>query len=184
MVRIYYSSIYVQYYVDSDQHLTRKPEYQLIYTVIPSFLESGGLRALALSLISTLAKVLTFSLETGSFFLQFLGKRSVCTLLRLSIIPNSADWWYNTEEGAGSAPRSNTAPPPPPSLPAELVPGRCPVCGRGLREAEAGATLAPVSGLVFCYACLVTRVRQAGKCPVTGAPLKEDQLVRIFLPER
>ena len=48
----------------------------------------------------------------------------------------------------------------------------------------AGATLAPVSGLVFCYACLVTRVRQAGKCPVTGAPLKEDQLVRIFLPER
>ena len=58
------------------------------------------------------------------------------------------------------------------------------MCGRGLREAEAGATLAPVSGLVFCYACLVTRVRQAGKCPVTGAPLKEDQLVRIFLPER
>ena len=25
--------MYVQYYVDSDQHLTRKPEYQLIYTV-------------------------------------------------------------------------------------------------------------------------------------------------------
>ena len=37
--------------------------------------ESGGWRGLALKSISSFAKLITFSLETGSFFLQFLGRQ-------------------------------------------------------------------------------------------------------------
>ena len=43
-----------------------------------TFSGSGGWRGLGLSSISSFAKVVTFSLETGSFFLQFLGKKK-CT---------------------------------------------------------------------------------------------------------
>ena len=44
-------------------------------TIVWTFSGSGGWRGLGLNLIRSFAKVVTFSLETGSFFLQFLGSK-------------------------------------------------------------------------------------------------------------
>merc|ERR1711971_1186789 len=125
--------------------------------------ESGGWRGLALNSISSFAKLITFSLETGSFFLQFL------------------DWWYNREDTPSPAFSSEAIPPPPPLLASDVPRDMCPVCRKARGQ---GDTLAPVSGLVFCYPCIVTSVRKNGKCPVTGLPLMEEDLIRIFWPEK
>ena len=58
---------------------------------------------------------------------------------------------------------------------------RCPIC-RAKRKNE---TLVPISGYVYCYKCIVGHLRTdetKGTCPVTGLPVAEDDLIRIFPP--
>jgi len=124
--------------------------------------ESRGLKHLAITSVSGAARILTFSLEVGSFFLQFL------------------DWWY-AQGGVGGAHTvqgdSQDIPKPPPAitdLPARG--GTCPICQKKRR----GDTVLASSGLVFCYACIVQHLRKEARCPITRLPAKEEQLVRIF----
>ena len=58
---------------------------------------------------------------------------------------------------------------------------RCPIC-RTIRKNE---TLVPSSGYVYCYKCIIGHLRsEDGKdsCPVTGLPVNEDDLIRLFPP--
>ena len=56
---------------------------------------------------------------------------------------------------------------------------KCPIC---LGKAE-NETLLPISGLVFCYRCIIQQLRTEGKCPVTNFATNEEQLVRIYPSE-
>lgn len=57
--------------------------------------------------------------------------------------------------------------------------GSCPLCScRPWRQPTACSR----TGLVFCHVCIVKHVRQFGTCPVTGTPVTESQLVRIYEP--
>ena len=58
---------------------------------------------------------------------------------------------------------------------------KCPIC-RAKRKNE---TLVPSSGYVFCYKCIVSHLRSGedeGSCPVTGLPVREADLIRLFPP--
>ena len=57
----------------------------------------------------------------------------------------------------------------------------CPVC----RTKRKNETLVPSSGYVFCYKCIIGHLRSeegGGSCPVTGLPVREEDLIRIFPP--
>ena len=52
----------------------------------------------------------------------------------------------------------------------------CPLC----HEPRINPT-ASTSGYVFCFKCLVSKLRQDGECcPLTGIPCKESQIVRLY----
>ena len=58
---------------------------------------------------------------------------------------------------------------------------RCPAC----RTKRKNETLVPSSGYVYCYKCIIGHLRsEDGKnsCPVTGLPVYEDDLIRLFPP--
>ena len=58
---------------------------------------------------------------------------------------------------------------------------RCPVC----RTKRKNETLVPISGYVYCYKCIVSYLRRdetKDSCPMTGLPVTEDSLIRIFPP--
>jgi peroxin-12 len=75
--------------------------------------------------------------------------------------------------------------PPPPLPPVQLkgtensdckIKWACPWC----HEPRINPT-ASTSGYVFCYKCLLLKLRRDGEyCPVTGMPCKESQVVRLF----
>jgi len=121
--------------------------------------ESHGLTHLAITSVSTTARILTFSLEVGSFFLQFL------------------DWWY-TQGGPTAGDRDTQDIPRPPPIITDpgVKGGTCPLCYKKRR----GDTVLPASGLVFCYTCIVHNLRREARCPITKLPAKEEQLIRIF----
>ncbi|XP_068218105.1 peroxisome assembly protein 12 [Palaemon carinicauda] len=102
------------------------------------------------------------SLEVTAFFLQFL------------------DWFYSS----GNTPRSIASKPipAPPQITDELKPSSlksedCPVCYKKRKQ----DTALSVSGYVFCYSCILTYVKNEGKCPVTGYPATSSHLIRIYL---
>ncbi|KAL3765784.1 hypothetical protein ACHAWO_011731 [Cyclotella atomus] len=72
--------------------------------------------------------------------------------------------------------------PPPPLPPVKLNTSvvldkwACPLC----HEARINPA-ASTSGYVFCYKCLILKLRQDGEhCPLTGMPCKERQVVRLY----
>jgi len=112
------------------------------------------------SILTYFANIVSFSFETGSFLLQFL------------------DNWYNKSDVKKMAVFESIPPPPPPfSQEMRSSKGCCPLCRKRLGN---GKTLAPISGLLFCYLCIVSYIREHSKCPVTKLPLQEKDLVRIF----
>jgi peroxin-12 len=93
------------------------------------------------------------------------------------------EWWFGTAEAALAPAQRLPVPPPPPPL--ALAPGgvplpadarTCPLC---LRPRTNPALAAP-SGIAFCYPCLRAALERTGCCPVTGAPVAEDQVRRLF----
>ena len=81
-------------------------------------------------------------------------------------------------------------PVPPPPCPSANLPKdngkldlriKCPIC----RTKRKNETLVPISGYVYCYKCIVSHLRSDNNkdaCPVTGLPVNEEELVRIFPP--
>jgi len=119
---------------------------------------SGGWRKVTAASVQSLAKMLTFGLEVGSFFLQFI------------------DWWYNQERDTRDNITDSVPKPPSPLKGLPNLENCCPIC----RKKWKAETVLSSSGLVFCYVCIVRYLRKHGKCPVTSLPSKESQLVRIF----
>ena len=166
------------------------------------FLESGGLSYFLSSSISKFSRLLTFCLEFGSFFLQFLGRfcciewereREKCdvnyVLLQTGGITGLPSIWRRSYTALINCPLHLLLPSVtvsllsfmmkwPPVYYAGVVGGLCPLC----RRRRVGHCVAPVSGILYCYSCIVLHVRDHQKCPVTGLPLKEEDLVRVFPP--
>ena len=78
--------------------------------------------------------------------------------------------------------KSAVPPPPPPPLLEEfknktIHPNTCPICDQKPLINPSVST----SGHVFCYKCLVLKVRDnGGRCPLTGMACEEEQVVRVF----
>ncbi|XP_018013662.1 peroxisome assembly protein 12, partial [Hyalella azteca] len=109
---------------------------------------------------ATPVKLMEF-LELAAFLLQFL------------------ETWYSSDRssGASMAPQHESRVPPfPHEAPAGGPDPRCPVCHGEIKQPTALA----VSGLVFCYACVLPHVRRWRTCPVTGYPASTRQLVRVY----
>jgi hypothetical protein len=92
----------------------------------------------------------------------------------LSGIDGSSRSWWN---GSSDVP----PPPPPVPLPNEKgVPaGACPLCRRLNRRKPTASS----SGYVFCFTCILDYVQRHRKCPITGSPCKETDLIRLYEPE-
>ena len=139
--------------------------------------------------------------QEASFYNFSVGNDLLYNQGKIRILLSLKDWWYNREDTQSPTFSSEAIPPPPP-LASDVPRDMCPVCRRARGQ---GDTLAPVSGLVFCYPCIVTSVRweqfrqavhcseindsicfyrKDGKCPVTGLPLIEEDLIRLFWPEK
>ncbi|KAJ8667824.1 hypothetical protein QAD02_009487 [Eretmocerus hayati] len=116
-----------------------------------NFGATDGLEVLRLSIVR--------SIEVGAFFLQFLQ-------------------WWNQEHYYNFS--LTTLPiPPPPQIPdyAKQYKGICPVC----RKTPHIHTAVASSGFVYCYQCILLEIRKHKKCPVTGYPIDEDDLVRLYI---
>ncbi|KAH8276423.1 hypothetical protein KR018_006912 [Drosophila ironensis] len=104
-------------------------------------------------------------LEVLAFFLQFV------------------QWWYSNDQRrkVGGALLNPEALPERPlegdegrqELPKR---GECPVCLLAIQT----PTACSVSGYVFCWQCIVKRLKEQGTCPVTGYPISLEDLVRIY----
>jgi len=86
----------------------------------------------------------------------------------------------NIGENAAEDGNFMTIPPPfPPSIKrdgTQIDPTLCPLC-----EEERINPVASTSGYVYCYKCIIMSIRNNGKkCPITGMPCTESQLVRIY----
>ena len=96
------------------------------------------------------------SKQEASFYNFLVGNDWLFNTQKNIILNFLKDWWYNREDTQSPTFSSEAIPPPPPALTSDVPRDLCPVCRRGLGQ---GDTLAPVSGLVFCYPCIVTHVR-------------------------
>lgn len=85
---------------------------------------NGGWRKVAVTSVQSLAKVLTFGLEVGSFFLQFV------------------DWWYNQERDTSEAIADSVPKPPSPMKGLPNMENCCPIC-RKKWKAETVLSRAP-----------------------------------------
>ncbi|XP_034952198.1 peroxisome assembly protein 12 [Chelonus insularis] len=105
-----------------------------------------------------LQRVLMKFIELGAFFLQFYN------------------WWnqeqYYTNLTALPVPR-------PPQIPdtAKRYEGLCAIC---LSPPNIPTALA-VSGYIFCYQCILNKVQNDNRCPITKYPAREDDLIRIYI---
>ncbi|XP_073002589.1 peroxisome biogenesis protein 12 isoform X1 [Typha latifolia] len=93
------------------------------------------------------------------------------------------EWWYQSAEERMSAPTVYPPPPPPPppkvakdGIP--LPPDRtlCPLCC----QKRANPSVLPVSGFVFCFACIHKYVSQHKRCPTTLMPATTEQIRKLF----
>ena len=87
------------------------------------------------------------------------------------------------ESGSSDQQLCSTIPPPPPpavQLAKSRIPSdRCPLCRKHHSQPTASS-----SGFVFCLSCVLPYIRKHKKCPVSGSPSDEGQLVRLFEPRK
>lgn len=57
-----------------------------------------------------------------------------------------------------------------------LTPGLCPIC----HKPRTSPTACVTSGYLFCYLCIVQHVQQTPTCPITLAPTRIDDLIRVY----
>ncbi|KAI4454578.1 peroxisome assembly protein 12 peroxin-12 [Holotrichia oblita] len=115
-----------------------------------SSLFKGKLRELCKNTLRT-------SLEIGAFFVQFLQT------------------WYR-EKSSYSITALPTVPPPRLDPNAENYRGKMPDLSSNYGE----LLRFTVSGYVFCYTCIVKRLREEQRCPVTNYPAKIVDLIRLY----
>lgn len=102
-------------------------------------------------------RIITGSIELGAFFLQFLS-------------------WWSQENYDMNMSLPAPSPPKVPNI-TQQYKGICPLC----RKPHRIPTVLMVSGYVFCYQCILSEIRTKKKCPVTHYPVKEDDLIRLYI---
>lgn len=92
------------------------------------------------------------------------------------------EWWFSAGEAALTPSHRWPVPPPPPALqplpggvPLPSEPGVCPLCAKP----RTNPAVAP-SGIAYCYPCLRSALQRQLRCPVTGVPMAETQLRRLY----
>lgn len=96
------------------------------------------------------------AVEYGAFAVQFLR------------------WWDTRAAPTTALP---TPPAPPRDERAARWKNKCPICLQSWKI----PTVLPVSGYVYCYACIARELRARAQCPVTGLPATEASLVRLYV---
>ncbi|CAH1640899.1 unnamed protein product [Spodoptera littoralis] len=83
--------------------------------------------------------------------------------------------WWDTR----AAPTTSLPTPPPPQRDERAVrwKNKCPICLQSWKI----PTVLPVSGYVYCYACIARELRARPQCPVTALPATEASLVRLYV---
>ena len=92
------------------------------------------------------------------------------------------EWWHAPDNAVLPAPKLIPPPPPPPPLLPGIElpePGLCGVCRMPPRQPTAAS-----SGYVLCAACAKAAVRRDGRCPLTGMPMRLEDLIRIYETSR
>lgn len=59
----------------------------------------------------------------------------------------------------------------------ESFKGKCPIC----LESWKIPSVLPVSGFIFCFACILRRLREEEKCPITNLPARPPDIIRLYL---
>jgi peroxin-12 len=142
----------------------------------------AGLRAATPSSRAAVVRSASW-LETMGHVLE-LPLRHARNLLLLSVFGyRLVEWWYLPDN---APPRSLKLIPPPPFPPplheaaaALPPPGLCGVCRMEPRE----PTATP-SGFVLCGSCAREAVRRQGVCPISGMPMLERDLRRLYETSR
>ena len=101
--------------------------------------------------------LISIALEMGAFCLQFL------------------EWWHTERSNAGMTSYNNSLAPPLPSQ--EKLWNKCPLCRSSYIQAP---TILTTCGFVFCYRCIMTYLKEHGKCPLSGILANTENLVRLF----
>ena len=91
------------------------------------------------------------------------------------------EWWYSSGEEASKESRAEALDlpaPPRPSTERRLPKSSrlCPICRREKKD----PAVLTASGFVFCYACVMSHVKDSGTCPVTDAPASEAHVRRLY----
>ena len=105
-------------------------------------------------------------------------------LLLLSVFSFRLLEWWHAPQNAPSPPPKLIPPPPQPPPPRTDAPlattaGICSACRRAPREPTASP-----SGYVFCASCLRAAMARDRRCPVTGQPMRPEQLRRLYETSR
>lgn len=103
-------------------------------------------------------------------------------LLLLSVFSyRLLEWWHSPQHAPPPPPRLlPPPPPPPPRLP--TAPATAGVCG-ACRMVPREPTAAP-SGYVYCASCALGAARRFQRCPVSGQPMKVEDLRRLYETSR
>ncbi|KAI1292116.1 Peroxisome assembly protein 12 [Halotydeus destructor] len=103
-------------------------------------------------------KGLQLSLSLGAFTLQFL------------------EFFYARDDAIAKF--SQLPIPSPPELEATVRHGFCPLCNQKLKNETALTSC----GFVYCYLCIQDQLSRFGKCPVTGIPVDQNNLIKLYPP--
>ncbi|ODN03666.1 Peroxisome assembly protein 12 [Orchesella cincta] len=118
-----------------------------------------------------LGESVLYAVEMGTFFIQFL------------------EWWYNDDRRARVTIASVPVPPAPHSAhtaenkdvqnivklrPEDM--DKCPLCRKQLKN----PTAISVSGMVYCYGCILPYLRKESMCPLTKLVCNSNHLIRIY----
>ncbi|CAL8094143.1 unnamed protein product [Orchesella dallaii] len=117
-----------------------------------------------------LGESVLYAVEMGTFFIQFL------------------EWWYNDDRKARVALASVPVPPAPHKAhgrktevqsfvnlrPEDM--DKCPICRKQFKN----PTAISVSGVVYCYGCILPYLRKESMCPLTKLACNSNHLIRIY----
>lgn len=131
---------------------TEENEELICWKTLWNYIRSGNVRSVLA--YSPLKYIFSCSLEVCAFFIQFLN-------------------WWHTEQLS----KINSYPvPPAPDVKTDMTKGICPVCSRRI-EME---TALSVSGYVFCFKCIKSKLIEKKRCPVTNLAANMGNLIRLY----
>lgn len=112
------------------------------------------------------------------YSLKIIGRVAATSLPALILLLRFHDWWNASEYSKAK----DTLPIPPPPHPVTLNPAgvdipknwNCPICKRQRINPAA------LNGIVYCYTCIYSQIRETNRCPVSLKSTSVDSLRKIY----